>query len=96
MTAFFSNAEKPAEDITLSLFLMFMNGLRDKQYKPYKVQIFNKVCQIAIESAVGCGCTQLDEQHSPLMTRSEKPSEDITWRLFLMNMKGLRDKQYKP
>jgi hypothetical protein len=39
--------------------------------------------------------TRLDGQHSPLRTykgafsRAEKPSEDIKWRLFLMNIKGL-------
>ncbi len=51
-------------------------------------------------SATGCH-TRLDGQHCSLRTyhggffsRAEKPSEDITQRLFLMNMKGLIKDQH--
>jgi hypothetical protein len=43
--------------------------------------------QLQFFSAAGF-CTRLDGQHNPL--RAEKPSEDLTRCLFLMNMKGLK------
>ncbi len=75
---------------------MFMNGLRDKQYKPYKVQIFNKV---PFKSAVGCGCNLYPiggaAQPSDHI-RAEKPSDDITIAFISDDMKGLKEMQYKP
>ncbi len=60
-----------------------------------QVQILKKVCQTAVTNLLSAAGCRLDMQHSPLKTyhrtfsRAEKPSEDITRHLFLMNMKGL-------
>jgi hypothetical protein len=52
---------------------------------------------MTILSAAGC-CVRLDEQQSPLRTyhglflRAEKPSEDISWRLFFAEHERVKDR----
>jgi hypothetical protein len=61
---------------------------------PHPIQILKKVRQTAI--TICTGLVNPDGQYIPLwiyhgfFSRAEKPSEDITRRLFLMNMKGLK------